>query len=101
MSHVTRGLFDPRRISVVWPEPNDDPNIPYAWGLNGYRQNDGRDASTPAPTAAPTAAPAPAATPVPAAEPVEQSDSTLPLLFSLAALGAGVTLAIMHSRKGV
>lgn len=85
MSHVTRGLFDPRRISVVWPEPNDDPNIPYAWGLNGYRPND----------------PNPVAEPVPAAEPVEQSDSTLPLLFSLAALGAGVTLAIMHSRKGV
>ena len=36
MSHLTRGLFDPRKYSQVWPEPNDDPNIPYAWGLNGY-----------------------------------------------------------------
>jgi hypothetical protein len=37
MSHLTRGLFDPRKYSQVWPEPNDDPNIPYAWGLNGYQ----------------------------------------------------------------
>ncbi len=20
----------------MWPEPNDDPNIPYVWGLSGY-----------------------------------------------------------------
>lgn len=36
MSHLNRGLFDPRQKMVEWPEPNDDPNIPYVWGLNGY-----------------------------------------------------------------
>ena len=35
-SRQTSGLFDPRQTSVLWPEPNDDPNIPYNWGLNGY-----------------------------------------------------------------
>jgi len=46
MSHVSRGLFDPRRKMQHWPEPNDDPNIPYAWGesglgyaISGYRPN--------------------------------------------------------------
>lgn len=37
MSNVTRGLFDPRQKFQTWPEPNDDPNIPYVWGLNGYQ----------------------------------------------------------------
>jgi hypothetical protein len=32
----SRALFDPRQRMVAWPEPNDDPNIPYAWGLSGY-----------------------------------------------------------------
>lgn len=36
MSHLNRGLFDPRQKMVHWPEPNDDPNIPYVWGLSGY-----------------------------------------------------------------
>ena len=36
MSHMNRGLFDPRQKMVHWPEPNDDPNIPYVWGLSGY-----------------------------------------------------------------
>lgn len=36
MSHTNRGLFDPRRRMVEWPEPNDDPNIPYVWGLGAY-----------------------------------------------------------------
>ena len=47
MSNVSRGLFDPRRRMQHWPEPNDDPNIPYAWGegglgyaINGYRPNE-------------------------------------------------------------
>lgn len=47
MSNVTRGLFDPRQRMQTWAEPNDDPNIPYAWGesglgyaLSGYRQNE-------------------------------------------------------------
>lgn len=35
MSNPRHALFDPRRPSQMWPEPNDDPNIPYAWGLNG------------------------------------------------------------------
>ena len=35
MSHLNRGLFDPRQKMVHWPEPNDDPNIPYVWGLSG------------------------------------------------------------------
>lgn len=29
-------LFDPRPMNRMWPEPNDDPNIPYVWGLSGY-----------------------------------------------------------------
>ena len=36
-------LFDPRPMNRMWPEPNDDPNIPYVWGLSGYgraRRND-------------------------------------------------------------
>jgi hypothetical protein len=48
MAHVSKGLFDPRVKFQHWPEPNDDPNIPYAWGesglgyaLNGYRSNEG------------------------------------------------------------
>lgn len=48
MAHVSKGLFDPRAKFQHWPEPNDDPNIPYAWGesglgyaLNGYRSNEG------------------------------------------------------------
>lgn len=48
MSKVSRGLFDPRIRMQHWPEPNDDPNIPYAWGegglgyaISGYRPNDG------------------------------------------------------------
>ena len=32
MSNRTRGLFDPRRRMQNWPEPHDDPNIPYVWG---------------------------------------------------------------------
>lgn len=36
MSKVSKGLFDPRRKMQHWPEPNDDPNIPYVWGLSGY-----------------------------------------------------------------
>ena len=47
MSNVSRGLFDPRRKMQHWPEPNDDPNIPYAWGegglgyaISGYRSNE-------------------------------------------------------------
>jgi len=36
---VRKSLFDPRRENVGWPEPNDDPNIPYAWGLDGYHNN--------------------------------------------------------------
>jgi len=34
----TAGLFDPRKENMMWPEPNDDPNIPYNWGLNGYAE---------------------------------------------------------------
>jgi len=37
MPKVTRGLFDPRHPNVAWPEPNDDPNIPYVWGLGSYQ----------------------------------------------------------------
>jgi hypothetical protein len=47
MSNVTRGLFDPRQKMQHWPEPNDDPNIPYSWGesdlgysIGGFRSND-------------------------------------------------------------
>tara|TARA_B100000900_G_scaffold410034_1_gene426987 strand:- start:4517 stop:4903 length:387 start_codon:yes stop_codon:yes gene_type:complete len=36
MSRISKGLFDPRRKMQYWPEPNDDPNIPYVWGLSGY-----------------------------------------------------------------
>jgi hypothetical protein len=36
---VRKAMFDPRRENIGWPEPNDDPNIPYAWGLDGYRSN--------------------------------------------------------------
>lgn len=36
MSRISKGLFDPRRKMQHWPEPNDDPNIPYVWGLSGY-----------------------------------------------------------------
>ena len=36
MSNVTRGLFDPRQKFQTWPEPNDDPNIPYVWGMDGH-----------------------------------------------------------------
>lgn len=39
MSNVSRGLFDPRQKMVHWPEPNDDPNIPYIWGLSGYSRS--------------------------------------------------------------
>ena len=47
MSNRSRGLFDPRVKMQHWPEPNDDPNIPYAWGdgglgyaISGYRPNE-------------------------------------------------------------
>ena len=40
-SRNTSGLFDPREVSVMWPEPNDDPNIPYNWGLNGFKLKGG------------------------------------------------------------
>ena len=36
MSNVSRGLFDPRQKFQTWPEPNDDPNIPYVWGMDGH-----------------------------------------------------------------
>jgi len=44
MSNRTRGLFDPRRRMQNWPEPHDDPNIPYVWGqgttnLGEFRSN--------------------------------------------------------------
>ena len=39
MANMSRGLFDPRKKMVHWPEPNDDPNIPYTWGLSGYVGN--------------------------------------------------------------
>lgn len=51
MSHMNRGLFDPRRKMVQWPEPNDDPNIPYVWGLSGYLGNPSPSVTArPAPT---------------------------------------------------
>ena len=59
MSNVSRGLFDPRRRMQHWPEPNDDPNIPYAWGegglgyaISGYRPNEGgnKDPASPSET---------------------------------------------------
>ena len=47
MSNISRGLFDPRVKMQHWPEPNDDPNIPYAWGegglgyaISGFRPNE-------------------------------------------------------------
>ncbi len=49
-------LFDPRPMNRMWPEPNDDPNIPYVWGLsgglNGFRRNEGEDAAPLAPLSA-------------------------------------------------
>jgi hypothetical protein len=36
MRSTRHALFDPRPLQSMWPEPDDDPNIPYAWGLNGY-----------------------------------------------------------------
>ena len=38
---LSKALFDPRIKGQMWPEPNDDPNIPYNWGLDGYICNDG------------------------------------------------------------
>ena len=56
MSNVSRGLFDPRVKSQLWPEPADDPNIPYAWGegglgyaISGYRPNESPSHATNAP----------------------------------------------------
>lgn len=50
---TARGLWDPRQRMVMWPEPNDDPNIPYAWGegglgyaLNGYHGHMGNNGVT-------------------------------------------------------
>lgn len=43
MPKVTRGLFDPRHPNVAWPEPNDDPNIPYVWGLGSYSVGNPQD----------------------------------------------------------
>lgn len=42
-------LFDPRTTGKMWPEPNDDPNIPYVWGMSGYRRNEGEAVPTPVP----------------------------------------------------
>lgn len=45
---------------VHWPEPNDDPNIPYVWGLSGYSRRNLGDTpevevkSGPVPQNAPT-----------------------------------------------
>jgi hypothetical protein len=36
MNRARHALFDPRYPQSQWPEPNDDPNIPYAWGMNGF-----------------------------------------------------------------
>lgn len=60
MSNVSRGLFDPRQKMVLWPEPNDDPNIPYVWGLSGYsrsnpKPNEIEVTARPVPKNAPTA----------------------------------------------
>ena len=38
-------LFDPRPMNRMWPEPNDDPNIPYVWGLSGYGRSRRNEAS--------------------------------------------------------
>ena len=46
MSRISKGLFDPRRKMQQWPEPNDDPNIPYVWGLSGYPHSLGDPSST-------------------------------------------------------
>ena len=62
MSHLNRGLFDPPQKMVHWPEPNDDPNIPYVWGLSGYPRSNPSPVSgtqikvesTPVPTNAPS-----------------------------------------------
>jgi len=45
-------LFDPRTTGKMWPEPNDDPNIPYVWSMSGYRRNEGE--ATPAPVPEPS-----------------------------------------------
>jgi len=86
MSHISKGLFDPRRSNVVWPEPNDDPNIPYAWGLNGYMLG---NSNSPAPAVSPQA---PANVP--------SAPSNLPALFSLFLLGASATWVALRSQKG-
>lgn len=52
-------LFDPRIKGQHWPEPNDDPNIPYNWSLSGYQVGD-------------TEAPAEEAPPVAISEEVRQ-----------------------------
>ena len=56
MSNTTHALFDPRRRNVLWPEPNDDPNIPYNWGMSGYtrRNADESDVTTGEETPTPT-----------------------------------------------
>jgi hypothetical protein len=46
MSNVSRGLFDPRKKFQSWPEPNDDPNIPYVWGLSGYSRSNPPEGET-------------------------------------------------------
>jgi len=46
MSNVSRGLFDPRKKFQSWPEPNDDPNIPYVWGLSGYSRSNPPEGGT-------------------------------------------------------
>jgi hypothetical protein len=58
MSNVSRGLFDPRVKMQHWPEPNDDPNIPYAWGegglgyaISGFRPNESPIQPSPTETA--------------------------------------------------
>ena len=57
MPKVSRGLFDPRVKMQHWPEPNDDPNIPYAWGegglgyaISGFRPNESPTENQSAPT---------------------------------------------------
>lgn len=59
---TTRALFDPRQRMVPWPEPNDDPNIPYAWGLSGYSplgdSHTGDSSTNPAVKVAPATDPA-------------------------------------------
>jgi len=77
MSHMNRGLFDPRRPMVHFPEPNDDPNIPYVWGLSGYPSTMGAPAAPPV-TVRPTPAPI-----------VQTSDNT-----ALIRLAAGASLVL-------